>query len=73
MKFGIPNKDPWEAYHQNQQGNPGTPLHQTGDPDTPVPGIADDTALRSNPAGVEHAGDSHADPGSVLEHSSDQD
>ena len=73
MKFGIPNKDPWEAYHQNQQGNPGIPILQTGDPDTPVPGIADDTVLRSNPAGAEYAGDSHAGPDFASEHSSDQD
>ena len=73
MKFGIPNKDPWEAYHQNQQGNPGIPILQTGDPDTPVPGIADDTVLRSNPAGAEYAGDSHADPGFASGHSLDQD
>ena len=73
MKFGIPNKNPWEAYHQNQQGNPGTQLHQTRNSGTPVPGIADDTVLRSNPAGAEYAGDSHADPGSASGHSLDQD
>ena len=73
MKFGIPNKDPWEAYHQNQQGNPGTPLHQTGDSDIPAPGIADGTALRSNPADVGCAVDSRAGPGFASEHSSDQD
>lgn len=73
MKFGIPNKDPWEAYHQNQQGNRDTPLHQTGNSGIPVPGIADDTALRSNPAGAEYAEDSRAGSGPVLEHSSDQD
>ena len=73
MKFGIPNKDPWEAYHQNQQGNRGTPLHQTGNSGIPVPGIPDDTALRSNPADAGHAGDSHADPGFASGHSLDQD
>ena len=73
MKFGIPNKDPWEAYHQNQQGNPGIPVPQTEDPNTPAPGIADDTALRNTPADAGCAGGSRAGPGSVLEHSSDQD
>ena len=73
MKFGIPNKDPWEAYHQNQQGNPGIPILQTGDPDTPVPGIAVDTVLRSNPADAGCAGRSRAGPGSASEHSLDQD
>ena len=73
MKFGIPNKDPWEAYHQNQQGNPGTPLHQTGNSGTPVPGIADDTGSGNNPADAGCAGGSRTGPGSVLEHSSDQD
>ena len=73
MKFGIPNKGSWEAYHQNQQGNRGTPLHQTGNFGIPVPGIPDDTALSSNPADAGHAGDSHADPGSASGHSLDQD
>ena len=50
-----------------------TPLHQTENSGTPVPGIADDTGSGNNPADAGCAGGSRAGPGSVLEHSSDQD
>ena len=73
MKFGIPNKDPWGAYHQNHQGIPGIPIHQTGDSDILAPGIADGTALRSNPADAGCAGDSRAGPDFASGHSLDQD